>query len=293
MNFLKKFSAAVVAVVVVVFTLGWGFWAHPVISKEAVGLLPEPLKNFYSANVDYLSKHSSDPDIRRNEDKNEGYYHYIDIDKYGKYPNFDIPHSYDAAVKKYGADTVMKNGVVPWRVGWITDSLTAAMKSGNVAEVLHFSTDLSHYVADMHVPLHATENYDGQMTGNIGVHARWESGIPEHFGSTYNFTGIDSASYIENPVEHAFGIIMHSYSLIGKVFGADSLARSEIPKDQLYRVEERGGRKTYIYSEDYYTKFNSALDGMVESQMRKAAKEVASYWYTAWVNAGKPKFWSN
>ncbi len=270
---------------------GWGFWAHKVINKEAAALLPEPLKSFYEKNVDYVIEHASDPDLRRDEVKDEGYQHYIDIDRYGNYPNFDIPHAYNDAVKKYGEDVVLKIGVVPWRVGIEMDSLTAAMKAGDVPLILHLSADLGHYVGDMNVPLHTTQNYDGQMTGNIGVHSRWESGIPERFGDKYNYSGNDSVVYIKDPVEHAFEIINHSYSLIDKIFRADSLAKVGVPQDSLFHVEKRDGRKTYIYSERYYANFNTELNGMVESQMRRAVREVASYWYTAWVNAGKPKIW--
>ena len=270
---------------------GWGFWAHKVVNREAVALLPEPLKNFYEKNIDYVVEHASDPDLRRDEVKNEGYQHYIDMDRYGVYPNFDIPYSYEAAVKKYGEEVVLKNGVVPWRVGIEVDSLTAAMKAGDGPLILHLSADLGHYVADMNVPLHSTQNYDGQMTGNIGVHSRWETGIPEHYGDKYKFSGMDSVFYIKDPVEHAFKILNHSYSLIDKIFRADSLAKIGIPSDSLFRVNKENGRKVYIYSDQYYDKFNNELNGMVESQMRQAIREVASYWYTAWVNAGKPKIW--
>jgi len=270
---------------------GWGFWAHKVINREAVKLLPEPLKSFYEKNLDYVVGHASDPDLRRDEIKNEGYQHYIDLDRYGTYPNFELPHSYADAVKKYGEDVVLKNGVVPWRVGMDTDSLTMAMKTDDVPLILHLSADLGHYVGDMNVPLHTTQNYDGQMTGNIGVHSRWESGIPEHFGDKYNYAGIDSVFYIKDPVGHAFEILDHSYSLIDKIFNADSLAKIGIPHDSLYHVEKENGRRAYIYSDQYYDKFNSELNGMVESQLRLTIREVASYWYTAWVNAGKPKIW--
>jgi len=284
-------SVAVAVTLISQIAFGWGFWAHKVINKEAVALLPEPLKDFYAANVDYVSGHASDPDLRRDEVKNEGYYHYLDMDRYGTYPNFDIPHSYDDAVKKYGEETLLKNGLVPWRVGWQVDSLSAAMKAHDIPLILHLSADLGHYVADMNVPLHSTANYDGQLTGNIGIHSRWESGIPERFGDKYDFSGIDSASYVKDPVGHAFEILMHSYSLIDKIFKADSIAKAGIPNDQLYHVEKSNGRKTYIYSDEYYNKLNNELNGMVESQMRMATREVASYWYTAWVDAGKPKFW--
>jgi hypothetical protein len=295
MKTFKRVSSFVFVSALLVFAsqaaFGWGFWAHKVINREAVSLLPEPLKSFYEKNIDFVVGHASDPDLRRDEVKDEGYQHYIDLDRYGTYPNFDIPHLYADAVKKYGEDVVLKNGVVPWRVGKDMDSLSAAMKTDDVPLILHLSADIGHYVGDMNVPLHTTENYDGQTTGNIGVHSRWESGIPERFGDKYDFVGIDSAFYIKDPVEHAFEILDHSYSLIDKVFRADSLAKIGIPHDSLYHVEKENGRKVYVYSDQYYDKFNSELNGMVESQVRLAVREVASYWYTAWVNAGKPKIW--
>ena len=295
MNAIKRVSLYLVATVALTLisqvAFGWGFWAHRNINKAAVALLPEPLEHFYQENADYVVEHAVDPDMRRGEWKNEGNYHYMDMDDYGAYPNFNIPRTYDEAVKKYGEQAVIKDGMVPWRVGLDMDSLTSAMKAHDVPLVLHLSADLGHYVADMHVPLHATKNYDGQFTGNIGVHFRWETGIPEHFGKDYSFTGIDSAYYIKDPVEHAIKILTHSYSLLDKVFRADSLAKLDIPKDDLYKIETKNGRKQYIYSDEYYKKFNTELNGMVESQMRAATRAVASYWYTAWVNAGKPKFW--
>ncbi len=284
-------SGTIVLTLISQAAFGWGFWAHRTINKAAIALLPEPLMKFHEAHADYVSEHAVDPDMRRGKWKNEGNYHYMDMDDYGSYPNFDVPRTYGEAVSKYGEEAVIKDGMVPWRVGLDTDSLSAAMEAHDVPLVLHLSADLGHYVADMHVPLHATKNYDGQFTGNIGVHFRWETGIPERFGKDYSFTGIDSARYIKDPVEHALKILTHSYSLLDKVFRADSIAKVGIPRDELYKVVTKDGRKEYIYSEEYYKKFNAELDGMVESQMRAATRAVASYWYTAWVNAGKPEFW--
>lgn len=270
---------------------GWGFWAHRTINKAAVGLLPEPLRDFYRAHADYVSEHAVDPDMRRGKWKDEGDYHYMDMDDYGTYPNFKVPATYREAVKKYGEERVKKDGMVAWRVGMDVDSLSSAMKAHNVPLVLHLSADLGHYVADMHVPLHATKNYNGQFTGNIGVHYRWETGIPDHFSSGYSFSGIDSARYIKEPVRHAFKILTHSYSLLDRIYRADSVAKAGIPRKDLYKIETRNGRKEYIYSDEYYRRFNKELNGMVEAQLRAATNSVASYWYTAWVDAGKPIFW--
>ncbi len=282
---------AVALTMVAQAAFGWGAWSHRTINRSAVALLPAPLREFYQLHIDYIGEHASDPDLRRGKWKNEGEYHYIDMDDYGNYPNFKVPLTYDAAVKKYGEETVVKDGMVPWRVGLDVDSLSAAMRAHDVPLVLHISADLGHYVADMHVPLHATKNYNGQFTGNIGVHYRWETGIPDRFGHAYSFSGIAGARYIRHPVENALRVLTHSYSLVGELLRADSLAKVGIPADQLYRIETRNGRREYIYSEKYYSKFNTELNGMVEAQMRLATRAVASYWYTAWVDAGRPRFW--
>ncbi len=295
MNAVRRVSLFLFAIITLTLisqvAFGWGFWAHRTINKAAVTLLPEPLKSFYEANVNYVSEHAVDPDMRRGKWTNEDNFHYMDMDEYGAYPNFKVPRSYEEAVKEHGEERVIKYGMVPWRVGLDVDSLSDAMKARNIPLVLHLSADLGHYVADMHVPLHATKNYDGQFTGNIGVHYRWETGIPDRYGKDYSFSGIDSAYYIKDPVRHALKILTHSYSLLDRVFRADSLAKVGIPKEQLYKIETKDGRKEYIYSDEYYKKFNAELDGMVESQMREATNAVASYWYTAWVNAGRPDFW--
>lgn len=295
MNQIKKigiFVAIILGTLTVSrLTFGWGFWAHQKINECAIDLLPQPLRGFYEKNKEYISKESVAPDLRRVEDKNESYNHFIDLDKYGQYPFESLPRDYPEAVKKFGYETVLKNGIVPWRVQWLTDSLTHAMKEKDVPLILRLSADLGHYVADIHVPFHSTENYDGQLTGNIGIHFRWESGIPEHFGVNYNYVAIEPAVYFNDPTEQAFKILLRSYNLIFSSLKADSLAKVGLTGDQLYKVEQKDGKKIYIYSNEYYEKFNKNLGDMVERQMRLAIHDVASYWYTAWVNAGKPRFW--
>ena len=46
-----------------------------------------------------------------------------------------------------------------------------------------FSSVLSHYCADAHVPFHAALNYDGQLTGQWGIHSRFESELFERYQS--------------------------------------------------------------------------------------------------------------
>ena len=284
----RLFASLSVLAVVTTAALSWGFWAHKEISRQAIESLPSPLRDFFSANAEYIVEHSIDPDQRRFKDKDESYYHYLDIDRYGKYPFSELPHEYQAAVKKFGADSVKKNGLVPWRIAEITDRLSGAMRDGNKRDILYYASDLGHYVADAHVPLHATENYDGQFSGQVGIHSRFESRIPEVYGKDYHFSH-DSAMYIENALEKAFQIILTSYTLVDTVLKADAKAKMGFKQHEAYTVVNRGGKTEYVYSEAYYKSFNEKLKGLVEKRMQDAVSALADFWFSAWVKAGKPE----
>jgi len=161
------------------------------------------------------------------------------------------------------------------------------MKAGNKGDILQLASDIGHYVADAHVPLHATENYDGQLSGQVGVHARFESRLPEMFGKEYEFSH-DSAKVVDNPTERAFEIILTSYALADTVLKADAMAKEDLKGQEIYTVERKNGKKVYQYSEAYYRKFNEHLHGLVERRMQDAISAVADFWFTAWVKAGRP-----
>jgi hypothetical protein len=143
------------------------------------------------------------------------------------------------------------------------------------------------YIADLHMPLHTTLNYDGQLTGQQGVHRRFETELPQRFDDTYNWE-IQNERYIENPLKKAYKIGIESFNLVEDIYAADKIPREGIPIEQLFRTEEQNGRTVFVYHDDYYSRFHEELDGMVEIRLRLSAQRVRDYWYTAWVNAGKP-----
>jgi hypothetical protein len=278
----------VIAVLLSRAAFGWGFWAHKEINRLAIESLPPPLKDFFLANEEYIVKHSTDPDQRRFKDKDEEFYHYLDVDRYGKYPLSQLPHDYQEAVKRFGTDSLKKNGLLPWRIVEVTEKLAGAMKTGNKVEILHYAADLGHYVADAHVPLHATENYDGQLSGQVGIHARFESRLPEMYGKEYRFSN-DTARLVEKPLEKTFQIIVTSYTMADSVLKADSSAKAELKDQRIYTVVRKSGKTQYQYSDEYYTKFKEHLHGLVERRIQDAISAVADFWFTAWVKAGKPE----
>jgi hypothetical protein len=159
----------------------WGFEAHKFIVSRAIDILPEPLRPFFEANRAFIVERAIDPDLWRNAGfTEEPPNHFLDFDAYGKYPFTDLPRNYDDALKKYGIDTLRQNGMVPWRTyeiaGRLVRGFEALHKNGQYAEsdIRFFSAIIGHYVADAHVPLHAVLNYNGQLTGQTGLHYRWE-----------------------------------------------------------------------------------------------------------------------
>jgi hypothetical protein len=270
---------------------GWGFRSHRNIHAAAIQGLPEPLNRFFEHYADFIIEQSVAPDLRRNTDPTEGPYHYINFERFGDNPFHDFPLKYRKVRERYGDDTLRTYGLIIWRIESWTDSLISAMRQHDADRIKTFAADLGHYVADLHMPLHTTSNYDGQLTGQRGVHRRFETELPELFDHTYTWD-ISEARYIKDPLKGAFRIGKESFKLVDKVFSADLKAGEGIPKDRLFRPEEQNGRTIYIYHEDYYRRFHEFLDGMVESRLRLAAERVRDYWYTAWVKAGKPDlFW--
>ncbi len=176
----------------------WGFFAHRLINRLAVFTLPPDMVGFYKANIDYLTTNATRPDSRRMVVPGEAPRHFLDVDVYGDSAVYKLPRSYADAVARYSEDSLLRHGIVPWQVARMKNQLTAAFQAHDTDRILHLSADLGHYIADACVPLHTTHNYNGQLTGQRGIHALWESRLPELLSSGYDFfTG--PAPYLEQP----------------------------------------------------------------------------------------------
>jgi hypothetical protein len=266
----------------------WGFWAHREINKQAIALLPPEMRQFFDENADTIIARAVEPDVRRSTDPQEAPYHFIDIDRYGTYPFNELPRSQDEAIKKFGKATVDSNGTVPWRIVEFTRKLSDAMKRKDAHRIIFFASNLGHYVADAHVPLHTTENYDGQLSNQKGIHSRWESRLPEKFGKAYSL-GTGKVEYIRDLLQYSFDVVLESYRCVDSVLALDLEVRKELSPADLMKTVQRRGRTEEEMSEQYYSLYHQKLNGMVERRMNEAIRRVASYWYTAWVDAGKPQ----
>ena len=266
----------------------WGFFGHQKINYFAVFLLPPEMMVLFKPNIQFLTDHAVDPDMRRYAVAAEAPKHYIDIDFYGKYPYPELPRRYDSAVKKYTEDTVLANGIVPWWVQIMENRLTTAFKEKNQAKILKLAAEIGHYIADSHVPLHASSNHDGQHTGQKGIHGFWESRVPELLADKEFDFMIGKASYIENINQYSWDRVLESGAATDSVLRFEAELTKQFPQDKKFAFEERKGKMARQYSSDFTIAYNKMLNGMVERRMRLSIASVASFWYTAWVNAGQP-----
>ena len=269
------------------FVEGWGFWGHRRINRMAVFVLPSDLMGFYKNYIEYVTDHAPDPDKRRNVIKEEAPRHYIDVDHYGLHPFDSVPEKWEDAVKKFTEDTLQAYGINPWHIQVMLRRLTIAFQDKNVDKILKISADIGHYIGDAHVPLHTTENYNGQLTNQKGIHGFWESRLPEMYGENYDYF-VGKARYFEDPLHETWKIIRASNSSVDSVLQMERDLNKSFPTDLKYSYEQRGGAMMQVYSAEYSAAYNKMLIGMVERRLRAAVIGVASFWYTAWVNAGQP-----
>ncbi len=266
----------------------WGFYAHKKINYFAVFLLPPEMMVLYKPQIDFLSEHAVDPDKRRYAIPEEGARHYIDIDHYGSYPYDALPRKWNDAVAKYSEDSLNTYGIVPWWLQTMLYKLTDAFKEKNQAKILKYSAEIGHYIADSHVPLHATKNHNGQFTDQKGIHGFWESRIPELMAEKDWDFFIGKAEYIKIPSDFIWKRVLESAAAADTVLKYEKELTNQFPGDQKYSFEDRNGITIRQYSSAFAKAYDAKLKGMIERRMRQSVYAVASFWYTAWVNAGQP-----
>ena len=267
--------------------LGWGFFAHKQINKHAVFTLPPPMFAFYKYYIHYITESSVNPDKRRYVIEGEAPRHYIDIDHYGDRALWEMPRYWRQAVALHSEETLLKHGILPWHIYRMKHALTAAFQQKDACRILKLSADIGHYIADANVPLHTSENYNGQLTGQEGIHGLWETRLPELFSDSYGFfTG--RAAYIKDPQQRAWEAIICAHKAVNEVLALEKQLSREYPAMKQYSFEQRGSTLQKVYSIAYSQAYHELLDGQVERQIRASVKMVGDFWLTCWVDAGQP-----
>ena len=251
----------------------WGSKGHRKISQNMAASLPAQL-NFLSPSwTNFVAAHASDADYRKDQDPDESPRHYIDIDNYPEFVQTGrIPQTFDSIVAKYGLTHVIDQGILPYTTIITFDSLKNCFQRRDWNRSELFAADLGHYVGDGHMPLHITRNYNGQMTGQTGVHSRYETSMISRFETQIVYTP-GQAHVIEDISGYIFSYLYENYKYVDSVLLADT-----------YATSIAGGTG----SDAYYQALWAKSSGFTIHLMKNGSTALADLIYTAWVQAGSP-----
>jgi hypothetical protein len=265
----------------------WGFYAHKKINKLAIYTLPPPLINLYKRHSASIENFAVLPDQRRHSLDQEAARHYIDLDQY---PQEKIKYmSWEDAINAFTNDTLQKHGIVPWNILDYYKQLKYAFLSRDTTRIIKLSAELGHYVADAHVPLHTTSNYDGQQTNQVGIHSFWESKIPEHVQDQLD-DWIGPAEYIENVLKATWNWVFESHQMLTDLLRGEMLISKQFPESKKYMHGQKGMILEKMYTPQYIEAYHKQLDNQVEKRYQASIKHIGNLWYSAWLEAGEPDF---
>jgi hypothetical protein len=276
MRALSVILAMLLAIAVPQPASAWGFEAHKYILEKAIALLPPGIRPFFEKYRVTIVEHSIDPDLWRTAgwEAEEGIRHFVDLDAYGPHPFTELPRDYDEAVKRHGVDFVRKNGLLPWRAQEMHDKLVEAFMQKQTysrENIKLFSSVVAHYLSDAQVPFHATLNHDGQLTGQSGIHSRFESELFERYRETLQVTPRPLVK-IGRLRDFAFDSLVRSFSHVQPILDADRAAAT--------------GRE--VYDDQYFQIMFQKVRPILEDRLSDSVVAVASALTAAWEQAGRP-----
>jgi len=251
----------------------WGSTGHRFINQNAAQHLPSALSQL-AAQQAYLTNHASDADARRTSDPMdpEKPKHFIDLESFADFHN--LPSDFSVIVSQYGWTALQNYGVLPWTVAATTESLTVQFRRADWTKAYQSAADLGHYVGDAYQPLHCTVNYDGQLTGNGGIHSRYETTMIGLYISSLAVQP-DSVRYVNDIYGLALSVVLHSNTYVDSIMQADNLARAASGWNGISNAPQ-----------SYYAALWARTGRLTEEVLQGAIQDLASLWYTAWVNAG-------
>lgn len=272
-----RFRAAMATTVVALLcassaSFAWGPNGDRLIVNKSVDMLPDEIRGFFDANRPYLMAHITDSIETAKTNPFVAHEGYIRFEKYGTFPFAALPRDYKTALEKDGKRSLEANGLLPWSVGLYSQKLTEAFRQHNWDDARSAAASLAYYVAEAHDPFNTTTNFDGHLSAQLGVQLRYGTSLIDRYSQFFYVRPTD-AVYIHDPTDHGFEMCLTAHASLENILLADRRARTGLSD----------------FTDEYYDRFYSQAGTMLVGQMGEASTDVASYWMTAWTNAGKPQ----
>ncbi len=255
----------------------WGGEGHRFIMERAIALLPAPIRPVFEKNRAILLERCTDPDLWRSVGfDEEAPRHFLDYDAYGPYPFAGLPREYGAALAKFGHEAILKNGTLPWHLVEMDGRLVRAFEQqkrsqGDVDTIMVLAAVVSHYIADAHQPMHATLNYDGQLTNQLGLHSRFESELFRRYVSKLVIEPKPPVA-IADPGNAIF----------------DALLASARDVDPILKADRDATASRTDYDDGYFDAMFTATRPILENRVDAAITMTAAVITGAWEAAGRP-----
>jgi hypothetical protein len=266
------------------FVGAWGYDGHRRINYTASRQLKGPFGQFLKKNSEPLKWYGVAPDYNKSIDKEEFHRHFIDSDFYDQYPFDNIPEDYSSLVLKFGENNVRKYGVAPWAIKETCDRIIDLLKKNQFEAAVYNMGVLGHYISDLHMPLHNVINYNGQFSGNEGIHKRWEV----HLVNKYikNIKPVGEIEKIDDPWAFSMKIVKESFKVHHLILEADTKARRLLTKEQ---AEKLKSYDALSFEKPYLDILYQETGDLLKDRMGRAVIRLASLWQYCWEQAGKPK----
>ena len=266
------------------FIGAWGYDGHRRINYIASRQINGSFGQFLKQNSEPLKWYAVTPDYNKKIDKEEFHKHFIDSDFYDDYPFNNIPKNYSTLVSKYGEDNIKKYGIAPWTIKETSDRIIDLLKRNQFEEAVYNMGVLGHYISDLHMPLHTVINYDGQFSGNEGIHKRWEL----HLVNKYikNIKPVGEIETVEDPWTFSMKIVKESFKAHHLILEADTKARKLLTKEQ---AEKLKSYETLSFEKPYLDVLFAETGDLLRDRLGRAVIRLASIWKYCWEEAGKPE----
>lgn len=288
MKRLKQITKGSILLMAIIGLSSWGFLVHKTVHQLAVYQLPKEMSRFFYASIDKLVYDAVRPDIRRNTDSTEASKHFVDLEPFDEKAAHKMPLKWQAAIAKYSKDSLLLYGYVPYHIIYMKEKLTAAFREKNKDSILFYATDLGHYIADANVPLHTTVNYDGQLTNQKGLHSLWESMIPELEIEGYNLNSKHKVRYLRQPAQAIWKAVRRAHALVPGMLANEVAVSKKFTEAEKVRVQIRRGKPYKSYTTEFAKAYAATLQPTINEQLIISADLIADFWYTSWIDAGKP-----
>jgi hypothetical protein len=203
----------------------------------------------------------------------EGPRHYFKIDAFPD--GYDFSGLSTNRVEAYRAQidaTPETVGLAPWTLLFLMEEASEAMRDGDWTWAAQCAAAISHYAADLHMPFHCTLDHNGIGTDQSGIHWRIETDV---VGAHFDPAELrpSTAVYLDDPFRAILQWAAAAYAEVPTLRRADAEA-----------ARDAGGAESAAYRQRAWEIAGPTL----VRQMSASAANVASLWYTAWIDAGKP-----